>query len=127
MSDQATTFTEEHPGFFQKRTQLPLDELVKRETDAETGAPTVIQDLFDYWQERSRGAPPAIETFEPQRHARVERLVAGELPAGDGVAHGLLNLALRAHPDLLQKFTHLDVEGVLVHDLPLSTLASHPG
>lgn len=67
MSNQATTFTEEHPGFFQKRTRLPLDEVAKREADPDTGAPTAIQDLFDYWQERCVGGPPALESFDPQR------------------------------------------------------------
>ncbi len=67
MSNQTTTFVEQHPGFSQERTRLALDEIAKRETEPETGARTIVQNLFDYWQESCVGAPPAMVSFEPQR------------------------------------------------------------
>lgn len=67
MINQASVFTEQHSGFFQERIRLPLDEVVKREREPETEAPTVVGKLFDYWQERRVGAPPAIGSFEPQQ------------------------------------------------------------
>lgn len=66
MMSQATTFSETHPGFFQERIRLPLDELMSRETDPKTGAPTVVRNLFDYWQEQRTGPVPAAVSFDPQ-------------------------------------------------------------
>lgn len=66
MTSQATTFIERHPNFFQERIRMPLDELASREADPETGAPTVVQNLFDYWQERRTGTVPTLDSFEPQ-------------------------------------------------------------
>ena len=66
MGDQFTTFVERHPGFYQERTSLPLDEMMKREIDPSTNTPTVVRELFDYWQERRIGALPMIASFNPQ-------------------------------------------------------------
>ena len=44
---------------------LPLDEMVNREVDPRTGAPTVVRELFDYWQERRNRPLPATESFDP--------------------------------------------------------------
>ena len=66
MGDQFTTFVERHPGFYQERTSLPLDEMMKREIDPSTNAPTVIRELFNYWQDRRIGALPTTASFDPQ-------------------------------------------------------------
>lgn len=66
MHDTATTFVERQPGFYQERSTLSLDEMMKREVDPVTGAPTVVRDLFDYWQERHAGGPPPAAGFDPQ-------------------------------------------------------------
>ena len=66
VGDQFTTFVERHPGFYQERTALPLDEMMKREIDPSANAPTVVRELFDYWQERRIGALPTTASFHPQ-------------------------------------------------------------
>ena len=66
MHDTATTFVERQPGFYQERSTLSLDEMMKREVDPVTGAPTVVRDLFDYWQERHAGGKPRSR---PRRRA----------------------------------------------------------
>ncbi len=66
MTSQATTFIERQPGFFQERIRMPLDEIAVRETDPDTGAPTVVRNLFAYWQERRVNTVPTTSSFEPQ-------------------------------------------------------------
>jgi len=66
MSSQFTTFVERHPGFYQKRISLPLNEMMAREIDRATGRPTVIRELFDYWQEQRDDTLPTMASFDPE-------------------------------------------------------------
>lgn len=73
MDDQLTTFVERQPGFYQERTSMPLEEMFKREIDPKTHAPTVVRELFDYWQARRTGALPAMDCFDPRSVFTPER------------------------------------------------------
>ena len=50
----------------QERNQLSLDEMANREIDIDSGRPTTIRKLFDYWHERRTAAPPPAATFDPK-------------------------------------------------------------
>src|SRR3954471_7034168 len=50
-----------------------------------------------------------------QNHFGSQRFVALETAAGDGVAHCLLDLALRGDADFLEEAAQAGVEGVFVH------------
>src|ERR1700726_1737557 len=66
---------------------------------------------FDVARDFQRDADLA----DRERHFCGQRLVAFQPAAGNGVAHGLLDLALRRDPDFFQKSPHARVEGILVH------------
>jgi len=66
MGSQLTTFVEQHQGFYQERITIPLDAMVKREVDPVTGAPTVVRELFDYWQSRRNDAAATMASFDPR-------------------------------------------------------------
>jgi len=52
--------------YSQERNQLSLDEMAHREVDPDSGGPTTIRMLFDYWQERRTAAPPPAAAFDPK-------------------------------------------------------------
>lgn len=49
-----------------ERAQLPLEEMFQREVDPETGAPTPIRSLFEYWQDRHSKTLPEAGAFNPK-------------------------------------------------------------
>lgn len=65
MSGPINTFVEQHTNFRQERITLPLEEMMKREVDPVTGAPSVVLELFDYWKERCTDALPSMASFHP--------------------------------------------------------------
>lgn len=96
MSKQLSTFVEQHPGFYQERVMLPLDEMVSREVDPGTGVPTVVRELFDFWQERRVCSLPAMESFDPYGAFTPEKF---RWVSWINVADfDSLNFVLRSHP-----------------------------
>src|SRR5262245_18082651 len=59
------------------------------------------------------------DTAERDRASGRESFVALELALRQGLADGLLDLALRAHPQRFEIFANAAVEDVFVHDRPL--------
>lgn len=53
-------------AYSQERNQLTLDEMVKREVDPATGAPTALRQLFDYWQSKREGNAAPAGAFNPK-------------------------------------------------------------
>ena len=92
----ATTFVERQPGFYQERSTLSLDEMMKREVDAESGNPTVLRDLFDFWQERRAGGLPLAADFDP--HAAFSADQARWVSWINAHNHDALNFLLCNHP-----------------------------
>jgi len=53
-------------AYSQERNQLTLDEMVKREVDPATGAPTALRQLFDYWHSKREGNAAPTGAFNPK-------------------------------------------------------------
>ncbi len=83
----------------QERSQLSLEEMMKREVDAESGGPTTIRMLFDYWQERRGFAPPPAAAFDPKGIFTPEQF--RWISWVDARAADPMNFIFRNHPGYL--------------------------
>lgn len=63
--NRVKTVLESGVSYTQERTQLPLDRMVALEVSPETGKPTALRSLFDYWQSRRVGEAAPACAFDP--------------------------------------------------------------
>lgn len=66
VKNQLTARLSDGKSYSQIRNQLTLDEMVKREADPSTGAPTTLRSLFDYWQISREGDTAPAAAFDPR-------------------------------------------------------------